>query len=264
MKRIKEIKLFINDDIRAKEVAEKLRKELEEKGFIITDKNYDLAISIGGDGTFLRMLKNEKFNKDVFYVGVNAGTLGFLQEIDIDNTKNFVERLVSENYKIEDISIQETIVQDKEIHKYYSLNEVVIRKGDFSLLKTPVYIDNELLENFTGDGLLISTSTGSTAYNMSFGGPIIYNTLKALSITPIAPLNNKIYHTLVNPVIVPMDKEIIFKFDNKDIFMMIDGVNMSFNNVQEIKTKVHNHRIQCLRMNDFHFIRTVNHKILDK
>ena len=132
-------------------------------------------------------------------------------------------------------------------------------------MKLGVYVDNELLENFTGDGLLISTSTGSTAYNMSFGGSIIYNTLKTLSITPIAPLNNRVYRSLVNSVIVPSDKIIsLVPKDNKNVFFMIDGVNKRIENVIKIETKISKKSIKCLRMNDFHFIKVVNDKLLEK
>ena len=125
---------------------------------------------------------------------------------------------------------------------------------------------NELLENFSGDGVLISTSTGTTAYNLSFSGSIVYNTLKTLTITPIAPLNNKVYKTLINSVIVPGDKVItlIFNKEYKDLFIQIDGVNKLFDNVIKVETKIGEKCIKCLRMNDFHFIKVINNKILSK
>ena len=124
----------------------------------------------------------------------------------------------------------------------------------------------QLLENFSGDGLLISTSTGSTAYNMSFGGSIVYNTLSTLSITPIAPLNNKVYKSLFNSVIVPGDRVITLKPDKeyKDLFIQVDGVNKLIDNVIKVETKIDKKRIKCLRMNDFHFIKVINNKILSK
>lgn len=262
-RKINNIKLFINHDDKSKEVGEKLLVELKKKHFNIVDNNYDLVISIGGDGTFLHMVKDENFNNEIYYVGINSGTVGFLQEIDINHTLDFVERLSQDDYKEEELSIEETkIITQKDNKTYYSLNEIVLRKDDFSLLKMPVYIDNELLENFTGDGLLISTSTGSTAYNMSFGGSIIYNSLKALTITPIAPLNNKAYKTLVNPIIVPENKEIKV-LPNTSLFVMIDGKNIQIKDVLEIRTKVASRKIKCIRMHDFHFIKTVNSKILE-
>ena len=266
-RRINNVKLFVNDNDKSKLVAKDLELELQKYDFNIVDKDYDLAISVGGDGSFLRMVKETNFNRNIYYIGVNSGTLGFLQEINIADTKDFVKRLNIDNYKIDDIGIQETkVITEDDIYTFNSLNEIVVRSKYFNTLRIPVYVDNELLENFSGDGVLISTATGSTAYNMSFGGSIIYNTIKALSITPIAPLNNKAYKSLLNPVIVPDDKIITLPTEKgkNDLFLMIDGVTKEFDNVIKIETKVGRKTIKCLRMNDYHFIRIVNDKILEK
>lgn len=266
-RRINNVKLFVNDNDKSKLVAKDLEIELKKYDFNIVDEDYDLAISVGGDGSFLRMVKETNFNRNIYYIGVNSGTLGFLQEINIADTKDFVKRLNIDNYKIDDIGIQETkVITEDDIYTFNSLNEIVVRSKYFNTLKIPVYVDNELLENFTGDGLLISTATGSTAYNMSFGGSIIYNTIKALCITPIAPLNNKAYKSLLNPVIIPDDKTITLPTEKEknDIFLMVDGVNKEFDNVIKIETKVGRKTIRCLRMNDYHFIKIVNEKILEK
>ena len=127
-------------------------------------------------------------------------------------------------------------------------------------------MDDEFLEHFSGDGLLISTSTGSTAYNMSFGGSIVYNTLKTLSITPIAPLNNKFYKCLTNTVVIPDNKVIRLTptQEHYNLFIMIDGENKEIDDVLKVETKVGTRHIKCLRMNDYHFIKIVNDKLLEK
>ena len=264
---IKRIKLFINENEKSIKVAQHLKKELIKYNFEIVDKDYDLAISVGGDGSFLRMVKATNFNENIYYIGVNSGTLGFLQEINIEDTSDFVKRLSLGKYKVEKLSIQETSVRtDKKEFHYKSLNEIVVRNKYFKTERLLVKVDDELLENFTGDGLLISTSTGSTAYNMSFGGSIVYNTLKTLSITPIAPLNNKAYKSLTNSIIIPDNKvvKIIPAEGSGNMFFMVDGVNKEIDNVNKIETKVGDRTIKCLRMNDYHFIRIVNDKILEK
>ena len=265
-RKINRIKLFINNDDRSKEVGERLKKELLNSNFLIVNDKCDLAISVGGDGSFLRMIKENDFNSAIYYIGVNSGTLGFLQEIDINKTKDFIERLNKNDYKIEELGILESNIYTKNnVYQYNSLNEVVIRKADFSILKTDVYRDNELLENFTGDGLLISTSTGSTAYNMSFKGSIVYNTINTLQITPIAPINNKAYNTLTNSLVIPHDKIVTLDIEDKDnLFLMVDGKNYFLDNVYKVENKISKEGIKCLRMNEFHFIKIVNQKIIEK
>ena len=122
------------------------------------------------------------------------------------------------------------------------------------------------METFNGDGILLSTSTGTTAYNMSFGGSIVYNTLDTLSITPIAPLNNKVYKTLPNSVIVPSKKTVSLlpKKEYRNFFIQVDGVNHNIDDVVKLETMVGKRKIKCLRMNDFHFIKILNGKMLEK
>ena len=264
---IKRVKLFVNDNDLSKRVAEEVTQELTKYGFEVVNENFDLGISIGGDGCFLRMVKATNFNENIHYIGINSGTLGFLQEINIEDTKDFVRRLSIGDYKEENLSIQETtIVTDDNRYNYTSLNEVVVRSKYFNTLKIDVYVDDEFLEHFSGDGLLISTSTGSTAYNMSFGGSIVYNTLKTLSITPIAPLNNKFYKCLTNTVVIPDNKVIRLTptQEHYNLFIMIDGENKELDNVLKVETKVGTRHIKCLRMNDYHFIKIVNDKLLEK
>ncbi len=264
---LKRVKLFVNENEKSIKVAHKLTQELVKAGFEIVKDHFDLGISVGGDGSFLRMVKSTNFNENIYYIGVNSGTLGFLQEINIEDTVDFVKRLSLGKYKVEKISIQETTVTtDKKEFKYKSINEIVVRNRYFKTAKILVKVDDELLENFTGDGLLISTSTGSTAYNMSFGGSIVYNTLKTLSITPIAPLNNKAYKSLTNSIIIPDNKvvKLIPAEGSGNMFFMLDGVNKEIDNVHKIETKVGDRSLKCIRMNDYHFIRIVNDKILEK
>ena len=264
-RKINKVKLFVNDNEKSSIVAKDLEMELLKYGFEIVDKEYDLAISVGGDGSFLRMVNDTNFNENIYYIGVNSGSLGFLQEIDIKDTVDFVKRLNTDNYKVEDISIQETkILTENKVIQYKSLNEIVVRNREFKSLKVPIYVDDEFLENFNGDGILLSTSTGTTAYNMSFGGSIVYNTLDTLSITPIAPLNNKVYNTLPNSVIVPSLKvvSLIPSKDYRNMFIQVDGVNYFIDDVVKLETKVGKKNIKCLRMNDFHFIKVLNNKML--
>ena len=97
---------------------------------------------------------------------------------------------------------------------------------------------------------------------MSFHGPIVYNSLDTLILTPIAPLNNKVYSSLTNPLIVPNNKVITIIPDSRSLFFMIDGKIKEIDNVNKIEINISNKKIKCLRMNDFHFVRVIRNKII--
>ena len=262
---IKRIKLFINNNDISFNTAKIIEDKLIKRGFIIDDDNYDLAIAIGGDGSFLRMIKSNNFNNDINYVGINAGTLGFLTEIKIDNIDEFINELINNKYKIEEIGIQETtIFHNNSSSKFYSLNEIIIRDKDLKVVKLDIKIDGDLLERYIGDGILIATSSGSTAHNLSYGGSIVYNTFTSLQITPMAPINSKVYRSLLNSVIIP-DKKVINvvpNIDKRNLIVTIDGENNIYENVENIETKIDNKKIKCLRLSHYNFPEKINEKLL--
>ena len=263
---IKNIKLFVNKNDKSINTAKLIKNKLTSNGFIINDNKYDLGIAIGGDGSFLRMVKQNNFNSDIYYVGVNLGHLGFLQEVKDTEIDNFIEELKLEKYKIEEIGIQETIVSSKNyinhFPKFYSLNEIIVRDKDLKVLKLDINIDKDLLEKFMGDGILISTSLGSTAHNLSYGGSIIYPTFSSLQITPMGPINSKVYRTLFNSVIIPDKKEITLIPENKKLIITVDGVNKTYDDVDYITTKIDDKKIKCLRLSHYNFPEKINDKLL--
>lgn len=265
MRKINKIKIYCNKNKKSDSVFLKLKEMLIKNNFKIVDKNADLAIAIGGDGAFLRLVKQEKYNNKLIYIGINCGTLGFLQEVRIDELKELINALNNENYTIEEVGVQETrIFTDTSRYTFYSLNEIVIRDKDLNTTNLKILINNSTLEEYAGDGILISTSVGSTAYNLSFGGSIIYNTLHTLQITPVAPLNSKAYRTLLNSVVIPEKNtiKIVPKKDKRNLLLCIDGENKIIDNVKFIKTKVDNKRLKFMRFKKYNYWKKVNEKFL--
>ena len=260
---IKKFKIFSNDTKLSIEIKNKVKEKLEKSNFIENEKSFDLAIAIGGDGCFLRMVKETNFNSRVLYVGINTGTLGFAQEVKVDDIDNFINNLIIENYKIDNIGIQETKVVTSDNTAYFnSLNEIVIRDKNLNTLTLDIMIDSVKLEKFVGDGMLVATSFGSTAYNMSFGGSIVYNTFHTLQLTPVAPLNNMSYRNLLNSVIIPENKKISIIPKNKDLLIQVDGDNNIYNNVSLIETYIHKKKIKCYRDKNYDFSKKINEKFL--
>lgn len=263
--KINKIKLFVNNNIKSKNAEKLVMDTLIKEGFKITEENdFDLGIAIGGDGSFLRMIRESNFKEDSLFVGINTGTLGFAQDINLDNLNDFINELKLGKYNSEDIGYASIEIETKtKTTAISSLNEIVIRDEGLNTFHCNVYINDDLLENYVGDGLLISTSFGSTAYNLSFGGSIVYNTFDTLQITPIAPLNNKSYGTLTNSLIIPVDKMINLKTktNQRGVLLTVDGNNIFYNDVISIRIKV-DKKVKIIRKSNYNFIEKINDKFL--
>ena len=266
MNKISKVKLFINNNLKSRKAAEEIKNELLKNKFELVEEDFDLGIAVGGDGSFLRMITASNFNSDCYYVGINAGTLGFAQDISLDDITAFIKSLSKENLNYEKIAIGEVeiVFKNHEVKKHHIINEIVVRNEELNTLHTNVFVDGSLLEQYVGDGLLIATSFGSTAYNLSFGGSIVFNTFDTLQITPIAPLNNKSYRNLLNSVIIPSNKTITIEPNSNDdnLLITIDGKNSFLNEVEKINIVIKNKTINIIRKTDYNFIKKVNEKFI--
>ena len=262
---IKNIKLFVNKNDESIKTAKLIKDKLFENDFIVDDTNYELAIAVGGDGSFLRMVKNNNFNSDIYYIGINSGTLGFLQEVKVSEIDKFISELRNNEYKVEEIGIQETMVNCEDgVSKFYSHNEIIIRDKNLKVVKLDIRINNDLFERFLGDGILIASSSGSTAHNLSYGGSIVFNTFTSLQLTPMGPINSKVYRSLVNSIIIPdkMDVTLTPEDGHKNLLVTVDGENKFYDNVFSITTKIDSKKIKCLRLSHYSFPQKINEKLL--
>ncbi|MBQ9072220.1 MAG: NAD(+)/NADH kinase [Bacilli bacterium] len=262
---IKNIKLFVNHNNESIKTARLIKDKLIVNGFVEDDNKYDLAIAVGGDGSFLRMVKQNNFNSDIYYVGINSGTLGFMQEVKVEEIDKFIFELKNQMYKVDNVGIQETTIKhNNDTSKFYSLNEIVVRDKNLKVVKLHITDDDYLMENFMGDGIIVCTSVGSTAHNLSYGGSIIYPTFTALQITSMGPINSKVYKSLVNSIIIPDKKEIMItpEDNHKDLMITVDGEHSVYNNVDNITTKIDDKKIKCLRLSHYSFAQKINEKLL--
>ena len=181
----------------------------------------DFFVSLGGDGTLLSLVRRSYgFDKPV--VGINAGTLGFLADITIDDVDNFLDQLLEGEYRIDNRMMIEGCITTKEGEKqpFFALNDVVITRPAISkMTKINAAIDGEWFNTYRGDGLIISTPTGSTAYNLAAGGPVMYPLTKAFIMTAISA------HSLTNqrPLVVPADFTIELSSPSEKVIAVIDG-----------------------------------------
>ena len=144
---IKKIGIFCNDNSHSEKIFRELIIKLKKIGYIIDNNDFDLALAIGGDGAFLRMVRNCDFNSKVYYLGINTGTLGFSNEIYPSEIDNFLLMLQEDNYQVEEVSVGETSVFGKYNNfKLNFLNEILIRNANLKTVHLDVKVNSELLE----------------------------------------------------------------------------------------------------------------------
>lgn len=260
------IKLFYNEEKDTTFIRDILETSLVDAGFSVTSTNkFDIGIAIGGDGTFLHMVMKSNFRSDALFVGINNGTLGFLQEVKPNEIKKFVTDLKNKKYKIEELSYESvTVYHNGKKKTFNALNEVVVRDAYLKTAYLDIMINDETLENFVGDGLMVSTPTGSTSYNLSSGGAIIYNGLNVLEITPLAPINNYIYRTLSNSVIIPdtRDIKIVPVKRTKTVSIFIDGMKYDYESVDKLDISLSKDRIKVIRLDEYDYTKIIYNKFL--
>jgi NAD+ kinase len=182
----------------------------------------DLVIVLGGDGTLISVAR-QIGDRNVPIVGVNLGQLGFLTEITRDELPEMLERIIADDYQVSDRMMLDASIRrgDKVVGQFTVLNDVVINKGALArIIDMDACVDGRHLTSYKADGLIISTPTGSTGYNLAAGGPIIYPDINSLLITPICP------HMLTNRPIMVWSRSVIeikVKFEDDVVFFTGDG-----------------------------------------
>jgi NAD+ kinase len=182
----------------------------------------DLLITFGGDGTLLSVARHAPAGVPI--IGVNMGTLGFLTEIRLEDFPAVLDRvLTTDDYPSEErVTFDVEVINDDGTSTEHAVvNDAVINKSALArIIEMRITVGGQLVSTFRADGLIISTPTGSTAYNLSAGGPIIYSSVRALAITPICP------HMLTNrPIVLPdhLPIEIRIVTKNQEVFLTLDG-----------------------------------------
>lgn len=226
------------------------------------NNNFDYLISIGGDGTILRAATFVR-DSNIPIIGINAGRLGFLATIQEENIENLLNRVLVHDFSISKrtlVSLQSTPENIDLEDINFALNEITVsRKDTTSMITIETYINNEYLNSYWADGLIISTPTGSTGYSLSCGGPVIMPTSNCFVITPIAPHN-----LTARPLIIPDNSELTLKIKGREeqYLVSLDSRIASVSNETTLTIKKTNFFISIVEFPEEGFLRTIRKKLL--
>jgi NAD+ kinase len=224
------------------------------------DNQCDFIFSVGGDGTFLQSVLNIR-NFNIPVVGVNSGRLGFLADISEDQVQNALTNIFNHKYTVIERSMLQVDFEGTDNMDFnFALNEVTVLKTDTSsMINILAYLDKELLNNYWADGLIIATPTGSTAYSLSVGGPILTPDSENFVITPLAPHN-----LTVRPLVVPDNYEIRLKVEGRgtQFLASLDSRSVAVDQSTEIKIRKANFKLKTLQLPDQTFFTTLRNKLM--
>ena len=266
MKNIKSIYIHDNGNEASRGVAQRLR-ELLGDAFALTDDyshGCDLLVCIGGDGTFLRMLRSFDF-PSVPIVGIHTGHLGFFQEFLPEELPELVEFLRVGEYSIQEHHILKAEVTPAKGEKqtFRAINDIAVKGSRSTLVHLSMTIGNSFIERFSGDGLLFSTPAGSTAYNYSIGGAIVDPRNDILQISPIAPMNTAVFRSFTSSVLLPSTDHVHVQFDEdfgRSGVVVADGAEHDFGDIQDVCIKYSGDVVRLLRRENYDFWATVKSK----
>jgi NAD+ kinase len=214
----------------------------------------DILISIGGDGTLLSTVrKSYKYNKPV--LGINAGNLGFLVDINLNRFEQFIDKLIAGEFKLENRSLLNVKIKNRES---FAFNDIVVHGTNrLKMINIDVYAQTGFLNNYQGDGLIVSTPTGSTAYNLASNGPILYPLIDGFVLTPISP------HSLTQrPLVLPSRFKISIEVKCQDGFLVLDGQEeMNFKKLEKISVSIAEKPVSIIREVNYNYFNILKEKL---
>ena len=230
--------------------------------------NPDYVFAIGGDGTVLRTFNKYMNNLDnIKFLSIHTGHLGFYTDYSAQNYEKIFFDMLALKPKVEQyplLRVKAYCANGDLVSDYCSLNEITVNNHTGSTYAAKVYINGVHFESFRGDGLCISTPTGSTAYNKSLGGAVIHPQLPLYQVTEIAALNNLVYRTLGNPLILSQNDELMIKpMNTENHRITVDHMHFNYDSVAKIKiTLEKDKKISFIRYNEDSFWQRVKRSFI--
>lgn len=254
-------------DDRSNHISETIKDYLVSFNLEYDVKYPDLVISVGGDGTFLEAF-HRYVNRlqDTAFIGVHTGHLGFYADWLPDEVEKLVLEIAKTSCHVVTYPLLEVIIRFKSSNqekRVLALNEAMIKTAEGSVV-FDVEIRGDYFETFRGDGLCISTPSGSTGYNKALGGGIIHPSIEAIQLTEMASINNRIFRTIGSPLILPKHHTCILrpKID-RSFLIAIDHVTNTYTDVKSIQCRVAKEKIRFARYRPFPFWNRVRDSFIE-
>ena len=218
----------------------------------------DFLITLGGDGTLISTVRRS-FKYGIPVLGIHAGRLGFLADIGLDEFEGFFKKILKGEYRIDERAIlkAKVVEGDKKV-KMYAFNDIVITRESISkMIHIDTYVDKKSFNTYYGDGVIVSTPTGSTAYNLSAGGPIIFPLTNVFSLTPICP------HSLTQrPAVLPGEYPIEMKTGDDKALVIVDGQDMyELHKDQSIYIQLAVRKARLIHQVEFNYFEVLKEKL---
>lgn len=262
------INIFSNLYDLSNETKARVIEGFKKKEFTVCEEfnpNADYNIVIGGDGTFIKAVHDSKFSQ-IPFIGINTGHLGFYQEVSYKDIELIIDRVVSNQFTIQDLKLIDCEVNtENSSYNFLSLNEIVLKSKYTSIIHFNLYVNDILLQQFAGDGVIFSTPSGSTAYNLSAGGSILYQTLDGFELTPLAPIRSSLHRSLDKSLIIPKGTElklITKKREETSSSLSIDGLPQQFEDINHISIKLSDKTIKKLVFDENWYWRNIKEKFI--
>lgn len=221
---------------------------------------FDALISLGGDGTILDTLTLVG-QSELPVMGINLGRLGFLANIQIEEVETAIKALISNDYRLDKRAVIEVESRHPVIQKFpYALNDVVVQKRDTSnMITVGAKLNDEFLNNYWADGLIVATPTGSSGYSLSCGGPLVFPRSQSYVITPIAAHNLS-----VRPIVVPDDIELTIAVDSRanHVLVTLDSRSFKIPAKSDLKIKKADFGFNMIQLKDQNYMDTIRNKLL--
>jgi len=261
--------IYSNNTPTSNSTEEILREKLEANGIIVSENltdDVDLIVCIGGDGAFLEAVHNFDFPR-IPFIGINTGHLGFFQEISPDDLDQFIDNYLAEKYVIQSMMTAKAVIEyGGQTDEFTALNEIIVKSAGISAIHLDISIGGGFIERFSGDGVLVSTPAGSTAYNYSLRGSIVDPRLELLQVTPIAPMNTTAYRAFTSSILLPPDLSLGIIPDvsriKGHILVTYDSFAKEYDNVDGIRIMLSNQKVELLRFENYDFWTKVKTKFL--